>query len=155
MQKKILKTSLFGFSKAEVCDYITRVNSDFNDKISTLSAEHAKEKEELLAQIAALTAEVEKYKQANGDIAQALFDAQKYASELRAKADDEYRCACDELLKKQMAQTEKLNDYNDGIENIRKSIVALLSQIDGNLEDVQKNSQNLIDEYKSEEGIAI
>ena len=40
MQKKLLRTSLFGFSKTEVCDYIARVNDEFNGKIDLLTAEH-------------------------------------------------------------------------------------------------------------------
>ena len=54
MQKKLLRTSLFGFSKTEVCDYIARVNDEFNGKIDLLTAEHAKERNELTAQIVAL-----------------------------------------------------------------------------------------------------
>ena len=76
MQRKLLKTSLFGFSKTEVCDYIARVNNEFNGKIDLLTAEHTNEKNELIAQITALNEELDKYKQANADIAQALFDAQ-------------------------------------------------------------------------------
>ena len=77
MQKKLLRTSLFGFSKTEVCDYIARVNDEFNGKIDLITAEHTKERNELTAQIAALNEEINKYKQANADIAQALFDAQQ------------------------------------------------------------------------------
>ena len=38
MQKKLLRTSLFGFSKTEVCDYIARVNDEFNGKIQPNTA---------------------------------------------------------------------------------------------------------------------
>ena len=64
MQKKLLRTSLFGFSKTEVCDYIARVNDEFNGKIDLITAEHTKERNELTAQIAALNEEINKYKQA-------------------------------------------------------------------------------------------
>ena len=48
MQKKLLRTSLFGFSKTEVCDYIARVNDDFNSKIDLLTAEPQREDTESL-----------------------------------------------------------------------------------------------------------
>lgn len=155
MQKKLLKTSLFGFSKTEVCDYIARVNDEFNGKIDLLTAEHTKERNELLAQIAALNEEINKYKQANADIAQALFDAQQYAAELKAKADGEYKNAQNELLAYKETETEKLNGYREKIEKVRKDIVSVLSDIDDKLTVEMGKTENLIAEYNSEEGITV
>ena len=155
MQKKLLRTSLFGFSKTEVCDYIARVNDEFNSKIDLITAEHTKERNELTAQIAALNEEINKYKQANADIAQALFDAQQYATELKAKADGEYKEAQDELLALKEAETEKLNTYREKIESVRKEIVSVLSNIDDKLAAETVKTEDLIAEYHSEEGIAV
>ena len=155
MQKKLLRTSLFGFSKTEVCDYIARVNDEFNSKIDLITAEHTKERNELTAQIAALNEEINKYKQANADIAQALFDAQQYATELKAKADGEYKEAQDELLALKEAETDKLNTYREKIENVRKEIVSALSDIDDKLTVETAKTEDLIAEYNSEEGIVV
>lgn len=155
MKKKLLRTSLFGFSKTEVCDYIARVNDEFNGKIDLITAEHTKERNELTAQIAALNEEINKYKQANADIAQALFDAQQYATELKAKADGEYKEAQDELLALKEAETDKLNTYREKIENVRKEIVSVLSDIDDKLAAETVKTEDLIAEYNSEEGIAV
>lgn len=155
MQKKLLRTSLFGFSKTEVCDYIARVNDEFNSKIDLITAEHTKERNELTAQIAALNEEINKYKQANADIAQALFDAQQYATELKAKADGEYKEAQDELLALKEAETDKLNTYREKIESVRKEIVSVLSNIDDKLAAETVKTEDLIAEYNSEEGIAV
>jgi cell division septum initiation protein DivIVA len=155
MQKKLLRTSLFGFSKTEVCDYIARVNDEFNGKIDLITAEHTKERNELTAQIAALNEEINKYKQANADIAQALFDAQQYATELKAKADGEYKEARDELLALKEAETDKLNTYREKIENVRKEIVSVLSDMDDKLAAETVKTEDLIAEYNSEEGIAV
>ena len=155
MQRKLLKTSLFGFSKTEVCDYIARVNDEFNGKIDLLTAEHTNEKNELMTQITALNEELNKYKQANADIAQALFDAQQYAAELKAKADGEYKEAQDELLAIKETETDKLNTYREKIEKVRKDIVALLSDFDDKLTCQTAETEDLIAEYNSEEGIAV
>ena len=155
MQKKLLRTSLFGFSKTEVCDYIARVNYEFNGKIDLITAEHTKERNELTAQIAALNEEINKYKQANADIAQALFDAHQYATELKAKADGEYKEAQDELLALKEAETDKLNTYREKIENVRKEIVSVLSDIDDKLAAETVKTEDLIEEYNSEKGIAV
>ena len=155
MQKKLLRTSLFGFSKTEVCDYIARVNDEFNSKIELITAEHTKERNELTAQIAALNEEINKYKQANADVAQALFDAQQYATELKAKADGKYKEAQDELFALKEAETDKLNTYREKIENVRKEIVSVLSDIDDKLAAETVKTEDLIAEYNSEEGIAV
>ena len=155
MQKKLLRTSLFGFSKTEVCNYIARVNDEFNGKIDLITAEHTKERNEFTAQIAALNEEINKYKQANADIAQALFDAQQYATELKAKAAGEYKEAQDELLALKEAETDKLNTYREKIENVRKEIVSVLSDIDDKLAAETVKTEDLIAEYNSEEGIAV
>ena len=129
MQRKLLKTTLFGFSKTEVCEYIARVNNEFNDKIDVLNSTHMEERNELLAKIADLEGELNKYKQANSDIAQALFDAQQYAAELRANADKEYQTATNELRALKDAETGKLNGYRNRIEEIRKEIILFLTYI--------------------------
>ena len=155
MQRKLLKTTLFGFSKTEVCEYIARTNDEFNGKMDQLTAEHIQERNGLLAQIAALTEELDKYKKANGDIAQALFDAQQYATALKTKADDEYATARDELLALKNAETDKLNGYRDEIERVRKEIVALLTEIEGKMIYQIGDVEDLVGEYNSEEGIAV
>ena len=155
MQRKLLKTTLFGFSKTEVCEYIARVNNEFNGKLDEVNRTHAKEKNEFLLKIANLEEELGKYKQANSDIAQALFDAQQYAAELRAKADKEYTSATDELRMLKDAETGKLNGYRDSIEKLRKEIASLLSEISGKMADAEAETENLAAEYSSEEGIAV
>ena len=155
MQRKLLKTTLFGFSKTEVCEYIARVNNEFNDKIDVLNSTHMEERNELLAKIADLEEELNKYKQANSDIAQALFDAQQYAAELRANADKEYQTATNELRALKDAETGKLNGYRNRIEEIRKEIILFLTEISGKMTHTEAKTKNLAAEYSSEEGIAV
>lgn len=155
MQRKLLKTTLFGFSKTEVCEYIARVNDEFNGKLDEVNRTHSKERNDFLLKIANLEEELGKYKQANSDIAQALYDAQRYATELRAKADKEYADTIAELNKQKNAETEKLNGYRDNIEGIRQEIVSLLSEIGGKLTDVETKTEDLAAAYSSEEGITV
>lgn len=155
MENKLLKTSLFGFSKTDVCEYIAKVNADFNEKLKAINAENTVEKNALNEQILTLTAELEKYKQANNDIAQALFDAQQYAAELKLKADNEYKQAENELLMFKETENKKIDHYRVEIEALRKNIVSLLDEIDGKLENQVKKTDNLTAKYNSEEGIPV
>ena len=68
MEKRLLKTTLFGFSKTDVCEYIAKVNADFSKKLLTLSEEHKTEKDALTQKIADLEAELAKYKKVYADI---------------------------------------------------------------------------------------
>lgn len=155
MHKKLLKTTLFGFSKTEVCEHIARVNNEFNGKIDALNRLHMEERNEHLAKIANLENELNKYKQANSDIAQALFDAQQYAAELKANADKEYQAAINELRTLKNAETEKLNGYRDRIEDIKKEIVSFLAEISGEMTQTEAKTEDLAAEYCSEEGISV
>ena len=151
MQKKLMKTALFGFSKTDVCEYIVKINTEYNEKIDEMNAEYTAEKENLLAQIASLTEENEKYKQVNSDIAQALCDAQKYAAELKEKADSEYKTAVSDLQLLREVETDKLNTYREKIEQARKQIVFLLDDIDRKLEAQTVQADNLVAQYGGED----
>ena len=155
MQRKLLKTTLFGFSKTEVCEYIARVNDEFNGKLEAVNQTHAKEKNEFLLKIAKLEEELAEYKQANSDIAQALYDAQHYAEVLKAKADKEYTDATVELCKFKDTETQKLNGYRSNIEEIKQEIAALLLEISGKLAEAENKTEGLISAYSSEEGIGV
>lgn len=143
MQKKLLKTTLFGFSKTEVCEYIARTNNEYNNRIKELITEHTKEKNMLLAQIEELKTEVDKYNQRNADIAEALTEAKKYSEELKKKADEEYKSATDELNKLKRIETDMLNNLSILAAAERKALE----------KDIQ--SDELIKKYRSEEGIII
>ncbi|MBQ4116539.1 MAG: hypothetical protein IJD37_04105 [Clostridia bacterium] len=155
MQKKLLKTTLFGFSKTEVCEYIARTNSEYNDRIEALIAEHTKEKKNLLEEIAELKTEIDKYNKLNADIAEALTEAKKYSEELKKKADEEYQSATKELNELKRVETDRLNNYRKEIKTIKNEIVTILSNVEGKLSEKNLQSDELIKKYRSEEGIII
>ena len=131
------------------------MNNEFNGKLDEVNRTHAKEKNEFLLKIANLEEELGKYKQANSDIAQALYDAQRYATELKAKADKEYADTIAELSRLKEAETKKLNGYRDNIEGIRQEIVSLLSEIGGKLTNAEIKTEDLAAAYSFEEGITV
>ena len=155
MKNKLLRTRLFGFSKTDVCEYVTRVNDEFNEKLALVNSEHQSEKKDLEAKITSLTEEIDRYKQTNADIARALFDAQKYAAELKAQSDAEYQKAMEEIAELKDAETLKLTEYRGKIEETRKSIAVLLAEINGKLSEAELQTSDLISQYNSEDGIVI
>ena len=153
MQNKLLKTSLFGFSKTDVCEYIAKINEEFSTKIDLIHAEHNEEKAELLAKIASLTEELEKHKKTNSEIAQTLLDTQRYAEELKEKSKRSYQKA--KLSEQREKADLELITYRDKFEEVRKSLAALLAKIDPNLATQAKQTADLAAEYNSEEGIVV
>ena len=64
MKNKLFKTTLFGYSKTDVCNYITKTNEEFNNKLEEITEMHQKEQEKLLTQNKELQEELDKYKSA-------------------------------------------------------------------------------------------
>ena len=75
MDKGIIKSAFFGYSKTSVCEYIADMNEKFSHQILELENEHRKEKEELKGRLEATEKELNEYKKAHGDIANALLEA--------------------------------------------------------------------------------
>ncbi len=151
MDKKLMKTSLFGFSKTAVCEYIAKVNDEFNEKISSLNAAHNEEKEKLTLKLEEATAELDDYKRTYGDIAKALLDAQEYAAQLKAKADDEYRAMLDRIRIQEEAKNDRLKIYEDGIRSIRQALAELSADVNAKGVAIEENCTMLSEEYNSEE----
>ena len=42
MEKKTFKTSLFGYSKTSVCEYIAQINEEFSQRLMDVSEENKK-----------------------------------------------------------------------------------------------------------------
>ena len=65
------------------------MNEEFSRQILELEKEHKKEREELKGRLEATEKELNEYKNAHGDIANALLEAKQYAASLKQKADEE------------------------------------------------------------------
>ena len=92
MDKGIIKSAFFGYSKTSVCEYIASKNEEFSRQLIELEKEHKKEKDELKGKIEAAEKEFAEYKKAHGEIANALLEAQQYAASLKQKAVEENEC---------------------------------------------------------------
>lgn len=155
MERKPLRTALFGFSKADVCEYIARVNDECNERLNALADEHKKENEEWKAKNAALEAELEEYRRVHGDVAQALLDAQNYAAELRAKAEEEYRVMSDNIRLQTEKENARLKEYTESIDAVRKALAVFSSETDEKAQSVEQTCFTLYKKYNPEEGSAV
>jgi cell division septum initiation protein DivIVA len=72
MKNKIFKTSLFGYSKTDVCNYITKMNEEFSQKFEELTTAHKNERDQLTSQIAKLEEELTKHKDTMTEISKLI-----------------------------------------------------------------------------------
>ena len=87
MDKEILKTALFGYSKISVCRYIATMNEEFNAKLMAETESFREERTRLHKKIDDLEAELATYKQTANDIGEALLDAHRHADQIRQQAE--------------------------------------------------------------------
>ena len=89
MDKEILKSALFGYSKISVCQYIATMNEEFNAKLMTEEASFRDERTKLQKKIDELEAELAVHKQNACDVGTMLLEAGQYAEQLRQQAQEE------------------------------------------------------------------
>ena len=89
MDKEILKTALFGYSKISVCQYIATMNEAFNAKLMAEAEAFREERSKLQTKIDNLEAEVAAHKQNACDVGTMLLEAGQYAEQLRQQAQGE------------------------------------------------------------------
>ena len=97
MQNKLLKTSLFGFSKTDVCEYIAKINAEFNEKIDGIHKEYAAEKRLVKAadKLSALIKCEEELRQGNGEFASARESTEQALHDMHIQA---VECFLEEFL---------------------------------------------------------
>ena len=89
MDKEILKSALFGYSKISVCQYIATMNEEFNAKLMAEADSFREERSRLQKKIDDLEAELSVHKQNACDVGTMLLEAGQYAEQLRQQAQEE------------------------------------------------------------------
>ena len=89
MDKEILKSALFGYSKISVCQYIATMSEEFNAKLMAEADSFREERSKLQKKIDDLDAELAVHKQNACDVGTMLLEAGQYAEKLRQQAQEE------------------------------------------------------------------
>lgn len=89
MDKEILKSALFGYSKISVCQYIAKMNEEFNAKMLAEADSFREERSRLQKKVDDLEAELAVHKQNACDVGNMLLEAGQYAEQLRQQAQEE------------------------------------------------------------------
>ena len=89
MDKEILKSALFGYSKISVCQHIATMNEEFNAKLMAETDSFREERSRLQKKIDDLEAELSVHKQNACNVGTVLLEAGQYAEQLRQQAQEE------------------------------------------------------------------
>ena len=116
MDKEILKSALFGYSKISVCQYIATMNEEFNAKLMAEADSFREERSRLQKKIDDVEAELAAHKQNACDVGTMLLEAGQYAEQLRQQAQEE---AAQLRLQAQEEAAELLRQAQEEAEQLR------------------------------------
>ena len=130
MEKLLMKTSLFGYSKASVCEYVAKLNEDFTRKLLGIMQDNEAKQQELQSKIASLEQENKRLRNEYDNISGAFLDARQYANNLRTMAEEEnnnFRSANKQIYEEQIG---RLKEFRDNINAVRDNLKALTESCD-------------------------
>lgn len=148
MDKGIIKSTFFGYSKTSVCEYIADMNEKFSHQILELENEHRKEKEELKVKLETIEKELYEYKKAHGDIANALLEAKQYAASLKQRAEEENEQLVAENKRLHKEQSDRLELYATSIDKLRTELSFFTADTDEKLAAYYNKAEDIAKEFE-------
>lgn len=137
MDKEILKSALFGYSKISVCQYIATMNEEFNAKLMAETDSFREEHSKQQKKIDDLEAELAVHKQNACDVGTMLLEAGQYAEQLRQQAQAEAA----ELLRQAQEEAEQLRQQT------QEEAAELLRQTQEEAEQLRSQTKNEADQF--------
>ena len=137
MDKEILKSALFGYSKISVCQYIATMNEEFNAKLMAETDSFREEHSRQQKKIDDLEAELAVHKQNACDVGTMLLEAGQYAEQLRQQAQAEAA----ELLRQAQEEAEQLRQQT------QEEAAELLRQTQEEAEQLRSQAKNEADQF--------
>ena len=137
MDKEILKSALFGYSKISVCQYIATMNEEFNAKLMAEADSFREEYSRQQKKIDNLEAELAVHKQNACDVGTMLLEAGQYAEQLRQQAQAEAA----ELLRQAQEEAEQLRQQT------QEEAAELLRQTQEKAEQLRSQTKNETDQF--------
>ena len=125
MDKGIIKSAFFGYSKTSVCEYIASKNEEFSRQLIELEKEHKKEKDELKDKIEAAEKELAEYKKAHG----------------------ENECLVAENQRLHKEQSDRLALYVAAVDRIRSDLSIFIADTDKRLAEYCRQAENIEREF--------
>lgn len=126
----LFPTSLFGYSKTGVNDYISKLNEEVSRKLLEKEREHKEEVEALRAENARLAQENERLQALRQEVADALISAKDYASGLKRQAEEEDQIRRAAGAARQEAECRRIQAVAEQVDGLCRNFRDTLERMD-------------------------
>lgn len=151
-----LKKSLFGYSKESVYRYISYLNREFSQKLlekDSVSDNLVKELQErnsaLEKEIESLRAENDTYKRMQSCISESIISAKNYENEIKDAAVLEGNRIRKTIEEETQKKEQLLKGYIETVEKYRASLVDILKEFEGVLNNAANEGRSILNEQQS------
>ena len=151
-----LKKSLFGYSKESVYRYISYLNQEFSQKLlekDSVSDNLVKELQErnsaLEKEIESLRAENDTYKRMQSCISESIISAKNYENEIKDAAVLEGNRIRKTIEEETQKKEQLLKGYIETVEKYRASLVDILKEFEGVLNNAANEGRSILNEQQS------
>lgn len=169
--RKRFKTALFGYSKRDVCEYLSQTSDQISQKhagdierIQKEFEDQKQERENLVDKYKLLEQELESLKKENellrrenerlsveaGKLSGIFVDAKTFADDLKSKAIAQNKLEMEENSARNLAEAQRIQRFSERIDRMRDSIRSFLEQADDDLEAMKAKLNNLPAESEEE-----
>lgn len=139
--ERIFKTSLFGYSKKSVCQYVADMNREFSEKLLAKDLECQNMVRELKETMEKLEQENLQLRTRQEEVAVTLLDAKRFANELRVQAEEEDRIQRARALACQTAEQQRIRTLTESADQLRSSFCSMLQRMDREMEEYRVRCQ--------------
>lgn len=150
MNVQELKTGFWGYQKTGVYRYITDMEEEFAKRLAQVEEERKKEAEDYRRQIQRQEEELEQLRrqcdqlsQSREAIAATLLNAQQFGEDLRQQARQKAQEEELRMEARAAAQSLKLDQYDQQLEQLRQAIGAALEKMEQSVEEVSAQVKQL------------
>lgn len=151
-----LKKSLFGYSKESVYRYISYLNQEFSQKLlekDSVSDNLVKELQErnsaLEKEIESLRTENDTYKRMQSCISESIISAKNYENEIKDAAVLEGNRIRKTIEEETQKKEQLLKGYIETVEKYRASLVDILKEFEGVLNNAANEGRSILNEQQS------
>lgn len=140
---KGFRKSLFGYSKNDVCEYLSKINEDFSKRLLEKDRHANEEIDKLRKKIEQLELDKKELLDKQMITANAIFNAEKYSNYIKETANREADKIHNESMLRFEKDTEKLNEYKQTIDNLKSSVILLLEKTSAGADVLIRASENI------------
>ncbi len=129
-----LPTSIFGYKKSSVCEYIAQINEEFSHSVLEKDQYYSQQIKALQEKIEQLENENLKMKERQMDISRAIMDAHNVSEQVIASAENKAAKIKEKSAVFRNEEVNRLRDCQESIEKFKNSFRQLFEQINSDLD---------------------